>query len=184
MKVLRLLLLATSVVLLLPASPSAQVTAGLARIDHVSDGDTVTLTNGYRVRFVQIDTPEVYFAPECYGRQASALTKRLLPPGTIVRLSAEPATDRVDRYGRLLRYVIRARDGLDINLYLVRIGAAAPYFYDGRHGRYAAETPATRHGGHGSCTSGSGDAARERRGIPTAASPAAPPRATRRAASC
>ena len=139
MKVLRLLLLATSVVLLLPASPSAQVTAGLARIDHVSDGDTVTLTNGYRVRFVQIDTPEVYFAPECYGRQASALTKRLLPPGTIVRLSAEPATDKVDRYGRLLRYVVRARDGLDINLYLVRIGAAAPYFYDGRHGRYAAE---------------------------------------------
>ena len=139
MKVLRLLPLATSVVLLLPASPSAQVTAGLARIDHVSDGDTVTLTNGYRVRFVQIDTPEVYFAPECYGRQASAVTKRLLPPGTIVRLSAEPATDRVDRYGRLLRYVIRARDGLDVNLYLVRVGAAAPYFYDGRHGRYAAE---------------------------------------------
>ena len=126
MKVLRLLPLATSVVLLVPASPGAQVTAGIARIDHVSDGDTVTLTNGYRVRFVQIDTPEVYFAPECYGRQASALTKRLLPPGTIVRLSAEPATDRVDRYGRLLRYVIRARDGLDVNLYLVRVGAAAP----------------------------------------------------------
>jgi hypothetical protein len=25
---------------------------------------------------------------------------------------AEPATDRVDQYGRLLRYVIQARDGL------------------------------------------------------------------------
>lgn len=46
---------------------------------------------------MQIDTPEVYFEPECYGRQASAATKRLLPPGTLVRLSPEPATDRVDR---------------------------------------------------------------------------------------
>jgi endonuclease YncB( thermonuclease family) len=44
----------------------------------------------------------------------------------------------VDAYGRLLRYVIRARDGLDVNVYLVRVGAAAPYFYDHRLGRYAA----------------------------------------------
>jgi endonuclease YncB( thermonuclease family) len=48
----------------------------LARIDHVADGDTVALTNGRRVRLVQIDTPEVYFGTECYGPQASATTKR------------------------------------------------------------------------------------------------------------
>ncbi len=108
------------------------------RIDHVVDGDTVALTNGARVRLVQIDTPEVYFQSECYGRQASALTKALLPPGTSVRLAAEPATDRVDSYGRLLRYVIRSRDGLDVNVRLVALGAAAPYFYRYRRGRYAA----------------------------------------------
>jgi endonuclease YncB( thermonuclease family) len=34
--------------------------------------------------------------------------------------------------------VIRARDGLNVNVYLVRIGAAAPYFYDGQRGRYVA----------------------------------------------
>ena len=79
------------------------------RIDHVADGDTVDLRNGQKVRLVQIDTPEVYFGVECYGRQASALTKRLLPPSTGVRLATEPGTDRVDQYGRLLRYVIRAR---------------------------------------------------------------------------
>jgi micrococcal nuclease len=90
------------------------------------------------VRLVQIDTPEVYFGVECYGRQASALTKRLLPAGTKVRLAVEPAADRVDRYRRLLRYVIRARDNLNVNVYLVRVGAAAPYFYAGRRGRYAA----------------------------------------------
>lgn len=109
----------------------------VARIDRVADGDTVDLTNGARVRLVQIDTPEVYFTPECYGRQASAITERLLPPGTPVRLTAEPATDSVDEYGRLLRYVVRVRDGLNVNVYLVKIGAAAPYFYDHRRGRYA-----------------------------------------------
>ena len=107
-------------------------------IDHVVDGDTVDLANGAKVRLVQIDTPEVYFGAECYGPQASAIAKRLLPYGTKVRLAAEPAGDRVDRYGRLLRYVIRARDGLNVNLYLVRVGAAAPYFYDGERGQYAA----------------------------------------------
>jgi micrococcal nuclease len=110
----------------------------LGRIARVVDGDTVNLTSGARVRLVQIDTPEVYFAPECYGEQASAATRRLLPPGTLVRLYREPRTDAVDAYGRLLRYVFRVRDGLDVNVQLVRIGAAAPYFYDGRRGRYAA----------------------------------------------
>jgi micrococcal nuclease len=109
----------------------------VARIDHVADGDTVDLTNGQRVRLVQIDTPEVYFGMECYGLQASATTKRLLPPGTLVRLLVEPRTDRVDQYGRLLRYVIRVRDGLNVNVRLVAVGAAAPYFYLGRRGRFA-----------------------------------------------
>jgi micrococcal nuclease len=128
--------LATAVVA--PGTTPAAAGAPLYRIDHVADGDTVDLTNGARVRLVQIDTPEVYFGTECYGPQASALTRRLLPPGTLVRLTSEPATDSVDRYGRLLRYVFRADDGLNVNLYLVAVGAAAPYFYDGRRGRFAA----------------------------------------------
>ena len=129
-------LLALAVLLVVPAAQSRP--EATYRIDHVADGDTVDLRNGQKVRLVQIDTPEVYFGTECYGPQAAALTKRLLPPGTVVRLSTEPATDRVDRYGRLLRYVTRVRDDLDVNVYLVRVGAAAPYFYDGRRGMYAA----------------------------------------------
>ena len=109
----------------------------LGRIAHVVDGDTVELANGARVRLVQIDTPEVYNSPECYGKQASAVTKRLLPRGTVIRLYGESKTDAVDAYGRLLRYVFRVRDGLNVNIQLVRVGAAAPYFYDYRRGRYA-----------------------------------------------
>ena len=142
--VLRLLLLA---VLLLPATAGAQTGAAgqIGRIDHVADGDTVDLTNGAKIRLVQIDTPEVYFSPECYGPQASKTTKRLLPPGTLVRLTPEPATDSVDRYGRLLRYVVRVKDGLNVNVQLVRVGAAAPYYYDGRRGKYARELDRLAH---------------------------------------
>jgi micrococcal nuclease len=142
--VLRLLLIA---VLLLPAAAGAQTGAAgqLGRIDHVADGDTVDLTNGAKIRLVQIDTPEVYFSPECYGPQASKITKRLLTPGTLVRLTPEPATDTVDRYGRLLRYVVRVRDGLNVNVQLVRVGAAAPYYYDGRRGKYARELDRLAH---------------------------------------
>ncbi len=118
------------------ASPAAVFTA---KVGHVADGDTIELTNGRHVRLVQIDTPEVYGGAECYGAEASAVTKRLLAPGTLVLLSAEAATDAVDGYGRLLRYVVRARDGLNVNLALVGRGAAAPYFYDGRRGRYAGQ---------------------------------------------
>ena len=139
------LLLPLGLVLLFAFGAATTDAAGLqpsgtsARIAYVVDGDTVQLTNGSRVRLVQIDTPEVYNSAECYGQQASKLTKRLLRPGTTVRLYREPKTDAVDAYGRLLRYAFRARDGLDVNVQLVRVGAAAPYFFGYRRGRYASE---------------------------------------------
>jgi endonuclease YncB( thermonuclease family) len=123
---------------LVAATVASSGCVGTYRIDHVTDGDTVVLRNGQKVRLVQVDTPEVYFGTECYGPQASATTKRLLPEGTRVRLLTEPATDRADDFGRLLRYVVRVSDGLNVNVRLVAIGAAAPYFYEGRRGRYAA----------------------------------------------
>ncbi len=114
----------------------SSATSGWDAVDHVSDGDTIVLRGGTTVRLVQIDTPEVYFAPECFGEQASAETKRLLPTGTLVRLVRDPAADSTDVYGRLLRYVVR-RDGLNVNLRLVADGAAAPYFFEGAQGEFA-----------------------------------------------
>jgi micrococcal nuclease len=129
-----LLVVAACVAALAIVSAAFGVSPTTFRIDHVTDGDTVVLRNGQKVRLVQIDTPEVYFGGECYGKQAYATTDRLLPPGTRVWLLPEPATDRVDQYGRLLRYVVRTRDGLNVNFRLVALGAAAPYFYMGRRG--------------------------------------------------
>jgi len=37
---------------------AASAASPVYRIDHVADGDTVMMTNGQRVRLVQIDTPE------------------------------------------------------------------------------------------------------------------------------
>jgi micrococcal nuclease len=127
----------TIITALVSGSIGTAASATTYRIDPVTDGDTVVLRNGQRVRLVQIDTPEVFFGTECYGPQASATTKRLLPEGVRVRLLPEPATDRIDGFGRLLRYVVRARDGVNVNVRLVALGAAAPYFYDGRRGEYA-----------------------------------------------
>ncbi len=142
MAYLSVVVLRAAASLVILAALSVTVGAGAAeptvfRVERVVDGDTIALANGQRVRLVQIDTPEVYFGVECYGREASARTRALLPVGTAVYLLAEPATDRVDDYGRLLRYVVRVADGVNVNLRLVAEGAAAPYFYDGRRGRYA-----------------------------------------------
>lgn len=107
-----------------------------AVVSYVVDGDTLRLRSGAYVRLVQVDAPETYHARECYGERATRVLRHLLPPGTRIRLLADPRLDRVDRYGRLLRYVIRSRDDLNVNLQLVRVGAAAPYFYRGNLGRF------------------------------------------------
>ena len=106
-----------------------------AVVARVVDGDTIRLVDGQRVRLVQIDTPEK--RDECYGDEASALTRRLIPPGTHVRIEQDPALDQADRYGRTLAYVVK--DGEIVNVTLVREGAAGVWFYGGRRGRHASE---------------------------------------------
>lgn len=101
-----------------------------ATVVEVVDGDTIDVRIGRRrarVRLIGINTPETVDPrrpAECYGAEASALTKALLPPGTPVRLErdAEPRDD----YDRVLAHVFRARDRLFVNLELVRRGAAVP----------------------------------------------------------
>jgi micrococcal nuclease len=116
-----------------------QAAAQVATVRRIVDGDTLDVRVGgttVRVRLLQIDTPEVHSGRECWGREASAALARLLPSGTTVTMYADPALDRTDRYGRALRYVFRGTT--NVNVRLVAQGDAAPYFYDGERGRYAA----------------------------------------------
>ncbi len=131
---------ATGVVLLVGCVAATTAGAGPsatpARLDRVIDGDTVALTSGARVRLVQIDTPEIGTG-ECYSRAAARDLRRLLPVGAAVSLERDPLLDERDRYGRLLRYVWRGSE--NVNLRLVRDGSATVWLYRGERGRYAAE---------------------------------------------
>ena len=108
----------------------------LAVVARVADGDTLELTSGERIRLIQVDSPELGEG-ECYAREARETLERLTPAGTQVALEADPGLDRTDTFGRLLRYVFV--DGENVNVSLVRAGAAAPYFFDGQEGEYAFE---------------------------------------------
>jgi endonuclease YncB( thermonuclease family) len=133
---LRLLLLPVVLLLAVVASSTAGGASDSQRGDvvaRVTDGDTLRLADGRRVRLLQIDSPE---HGECYAREARDELSALAPVGSRIVLETDPRLDRVDRYGRLLRYV--RRGSRNVNVELVRRGAAAPYFYGGERGRYAA----------------------------------------------
>jgi len=97
-------------------------------VTHVVDGDTVDLQIGdttERARLLGIDTPETVKPDtpvQCYGPEASARTKALLPPGTAVVVQRD--REARDRYGRLLVYLWRRRDHLFVNGSLVGDGYA------------------------------------------------------------
>ncbi len=123
--------------------------AAPAVVSRVTDGDTLRLRGGKRVRLVQIDAPEV---GECYARASGKMLARRLPFGTRILIARDPTLDGRDDYGRLLRYVFVFP--LNVNVELVREGSAVPYFFRGRRGMYADELlDAAR------------DARRERRGL-------------------
>ena len=74
-------------------------------VEKVIDGDTIELSDGIKVRYIGIDTPETKHPDkpkQCFGEQASLRNKQLVE-GKAVRL--EKDVSKTDRYGRLLRYV-------------------------------------------------------------------------------
>ena len=89
------------------AHASLPATAVVAR---VIDGDTVELSDGRRVRYLGINTPELrkragtqwIYAPEPFGEEAAAANRRLVE-GRTVRLEYDSRL--YDRYNRLLAYV-------------------------------------------------------------------------------
>jgi len=107
-----------------------------ARVVWIADGDTLTLQGGRRVRLVQIDAPE-QDGGECYSGRAETVLRELVPIGSLVVVETDPRLDSHDEYGRTLGYVFRGT--MNVNLELVRLGAASARFYHGERGRYADE---------------------------------------------
>ena len=104
-----------------------------ATVARVIDGDTIEVRqNGIEsdVRVLGIDTPETVHPSkpvQCYGPEASAEAKRMLPIGSPVRLHFEG--ERTDYYGRLLAYV-ENEAGVDVSTWLAGAGFARVYPLD------------------------------------------------------
>lgn len=101
----------------------------LARVSHITDGDTVYVrpedgSAELKVRFIGIDTPEIAHEEpaECYGDEAMAFTAEQLS-GRLVWLTFDAGC--TDTYGRSLAYVIRGEGETGFyNRVLVRNGYA------------------------------------------------------------
>lgn len=116
------------------ASMSAEY-KNLVSVTKVVDGDTIeVLIEGQKktIRLIGINTPETVDPRrpvQCYGKEASDETKKLLT-GKAVYLSKD--VSETDKYDRLLRFVyLPIEDGqmLFVNDYLVRQGFANNYPY-------------------------------------------------------
>ena len=71
----------------------------------VNDGDTIVLTNGWRVRYIGTDAPEIDHEnqkAQPYGYKARSFNKKLV---LSQKIGLEFDEERHDRYGRLLAYI-------------------------------------------------------------------------------
>ena len=114
MIVRRILAILTVIVTLWAPVAHAQSVTGT--VTRVVDGDTVDVrVDGKveRIRIIGLDTPETVDprkAVQCFGREASAHAKELLPLGTPVTLEADPTQDSRDKYGRMLAFILFETD--------------------------------------------------------------------------
>jgi endonuclease YncB( thermonuclease family) len=98
------------------------------RVERVFDGDTILLSDGRKIRFLGVNTPEVAGRnklAETGGEQAKTWLKRSLE-GKKVSLQFD--VEKEDKYHRTLAYVF-AEDKRHINLELVERGLATVNIY-------------------------------------------------------
>ena len=95
------------------------------QVKRVIDGDTIELSDGRRIRYINIDSPELSKGKnkdECFSRKAKQINKELVEGKTV---SIETDKNKMDRFGRTLAYVYR--DHIFINQQLLEQGAGKFY---------------------------------------------------------
>ena len=108
---------------LLLCSGSYAECSGLYEVRWVDDGDTIVLTDGKRVRYTGINSPEVeseYSKAEPFGYEAREFNRKLV---YLKKVRLEFDIERYDQYGRLLAYVFLP-DGTFINNAMITGGYA------------------------------------------------------------
>lgn len=104
-----------------------------ATVTRVIDGDTVELSDGGRVRYIGINTPELKHAgtaEECFAVEAKTANEKLVLNKS-VRLARD--VSNIDRYGRLLRYVYVGDTFVNSKLVSDGFAYASPYPPDVEH---------------------------------------------------
>jgi micrococcal nuclease len=110
-----------------PVYPALPQGAEKVTVRNVYDGDTLTLRDERRVRFLGIDTPELK-EKQPFAAEAKAYTKaHCVDNSATIWISFDG--DRQDHYGRLLAFVWVAVDGgyLCVNEGIVAAGLASVY---------------------------------------------------------
>lgn len=97
---------------------------------YVLDGDTIILTDGRRVRYLEINAPEIAHKDqpgEPFGREAAEFNRRLVQGKALDILPSRVWSH--DRFGRLLAHVFLT-DGRLVSQILVRKGLAYCCFFE------------------------------------------------------
>ena len=109
--------------------PSLPDGAEKFHVRNVYDGDTLTLTDERRIRFLGIDTPEIK-DKQPFAQEAKAYTKERCDKRDIW-ISYEPDGEKQDHYGRLLCFVWVPAEGgngyLCVNEGIIAAGFASAY---------------------------------------------------------
>ncbi|MBU1085019.1 MAG: thermonuclease family protein [Candidatus Beckwithbacteria bacterium] len=84
-------------------------------VTRVVDGDTIELIDGRRIRYINVDTPEV---DECFRAESIKMNEELVM-GKKVRIEYD--YDKIGKWGRELAYVYA--DGKMVNEELLKMGA-------------------------------------------------------------
>jgi micrococcal nuclease len=109
-------------------------------VTKVVDGDTIKLLidgEEKSIRLIGIDTPETVHPSkpvECFGIEASNKAKELLQ-NQRVKLEIDESQGEVDKYGRLLGYVI-LKNGKNFNKLMIEEGYAHEYTYQNNPYKY------------------------------------------------
>lgn len=115
--------------------------ASTSRVDYVSDGDTLILDNGQKVRLIGVDTPEIHddnhrnkAHAQHYNKNPAivdefALKAREFASKSVLHQEVRLEYDwqRRDKFGRTLAYVYRQSDNLFLNSELIKQGYGFAY---------------------------------------------------------
>ena len=98
---------------------------GSGEVSEVTDGDTIVLKSGEKIRYLLVNAPEITNGHnDCFGKEAADFNRAQVL-GAQVTLKYDESGCK-DRFGRLLAYV--SVGGSEINTELVKRGFACVLF--------------------------------------------------------